>query len=159
FRKWLLDDLKGSKAPWKLVCYHAPCFQSSKQHYTEQQCRLLHPIFEEGGVDLAVAGHVHNYQRSVPIKFAPSGGRDKKGKVNGKFTLDKAFDGAENTRPDGVIHVVAGGGGATLYGPGLDKTAAQLHKDHGANYADYTAAMVTDRHTFVTLDLAPGRLE
>ena len=109
-------------------------------------------------MDVTFAGHVHNYQRSVPIKFAPEGGRDKKGRVNGKFTLDRIFDGIENTRPQGVIHIVAGGGGASLYGPGLEQTAAALQKEHAANYANYTSKMVADRHSFVLLDLASDRL-
>jgi hypothetical protein len=159
FRKWLTDDLKSTKSRWKIVCFHIPPFHSSKQHYTEQQMRPLQPLFEKCGVDLTFGGHVHNYQRTVPLKFAPEPGKDKKGRVNGKFTLDTAFDGVQNTRPAGVIHIVAGGGGAKLYGPGLDKTAEQLKKDHGANCADYTAKMVADEHSFVVLDLAPERLE
>jgi hypothetical protein len=105
------------------------------------------------------AGHVHNYQRSVPLRFLPEGERDKNGKVNRKFTLDLAFDGGSNTRPTGVIHIVAGGGGAVLYGPGLEKSVAQLHKEHGDNYGNYAAKMVTDRHTFVVMDLTPERLQ
>jgi acid phosphatase type 7 len=159
FQKWLLDDLTSTRARWKLVCYHIPGFQSSKQHYAEQQARLLQPLFEAGGVDMTFAGHVHNYQRTVPLLFAPEGGRDKKGKVNGRFTLDRDFDGVKNTQARGVIHIVAGGGGASLYGPGLEQTAALLHKDHGSNYADYTARMVADQHSFVELELGPQTLE
>ncbi len=58
-----------------------------------------------------------------------------------------------------MIHVVAGGGGARLYGPGLDKTAEYLRKTHGPNYADFTARLVADQHSFLVLDLAPERLE
>jgi hypothetical protein len=159
YLKWLRDDLLSTKASFKIVCFHIPPFHSSKQHYTEQQMRPLQPLFEECGVDLTFGGHVHNYQRTVPLKFAPEGVKDKKGRVNGKFTLDMAFDGVKNTRPAGVIHIVAGGGGAKLYGPGLDKTAEQLRKDHGDNYADYTARMVADEHSFVVLDIAPERLD
>jgi acid phosphatase type 7 len=159
FRKWLADDLKASKAKWKIVCFHVPGFQSSRQHYTEQQIRLLQPLFEECGVDLAFGGHVHNYQRGVPLKFAPEGERDKKGRVYGKFTLDEDFDGVQNTQPKGVIHFVAGGGGASLYGPGLEKVVPVLKKEHAGNYANYTAKMVADQHTFVVLDVAPERLE
>ena len=72
FLKWLRADLQGTKAPWKLVCFHMPGFHSSKSHYAEQQVRPLQPLFEECGVDLTFAGHVHNYQRTVPLKFAPA---------------------------------------------------------------------------------------
>ena len=47
----------------------------------------------------------------------------QRGRADGEFTFDRNFDGEKNTRPSGIIHVVAGGGGATLYGPGLEKTA------------------------------------
>jgi acid phosphatase type 7 len=159
FLKWLSADLNTTKAKWKFVCFHIPGFQSSKQHYTEQQIRPLHPIFEECGVDMTFAGHVHNYQRSVPLKFAPEGKREKKGKVDGVFTLDTIFDGVKNTEPRGIVNMVVGGGGATLYGPGLDKTAESLKKLHGANYADFTAKMIADKHSFVVLDISPDRLD
>ena len=55
--------------------------------------------------------------------------------------------------------MVVGGGGAALYGPGLDKTAESLKKLHGANYADFTAKMVADKHSFVVLNIAPDRLD
>jgi acid phosphatase type 7 len=159
FLKWLSHDLKSTTARWKIVCFHIPGFHSSKQHYPEQQIRPLQPLFEECGVDLTFAGHVHNYQRTLPLRFVPDPKQEKKGQVDGKFTLDTAFDGKKNTRPDGVIHVVAGGGGASLYGPGLDKTAELLRKEYGANYADFTANLVADRHSFVVLDIAPDRLQ
>jgi hypothetical protein len=57
-----------------------------------------------------------------------------------------------------VIHIVAGGGGAGLYGPELEKTGPLLKEQHGANYADFTARMVADRHSFVVVDLTPDRL-
>jgi predicted phosphodiesterase len=164
FLKWMAADLKSTAAKWKFVCYHIPCFESSFQHYGEQQMRPLQPLMEECGVDIAFAGHVHNYQRSVPLLFAPEPpkeqGKEKKGRlVTGKFTLDTEFDGIKNTRPKGVIHIVAGGGGASLYKPGLDVTVESLKKDYGPNYAEYTAYLNCEEHSFVLLDLSPERLE
>jgi hypothetical protein len=159
FQKWMRDDLKGTSAKWKFVCYHIPGFHSSNQHYTEQQTRPLQPLFEECGVDIAFAGHVHNYQRTVPLKFAPDPMQEKKSSsINGHFTLDIVFDGVKNTKAMGVIHIVAGGGGADLYGPGLDETKPTLQKKYAANYADYTAKLVADKYSFVILDIAPERL-
>jgi hypothetical protein len=177
-RKWLTDDLRAAKDCWKIVCYHMPGFHSSKNHYPEQQARALSPLFEEEGVNLTFAGHVHNYQRTVPIKFVPdakqsdakqsdakqsdanqSDAKQPKKKIDGTFTLDAEFDGVKNTSPKGVIHIVSGGGGASLYGPGLDKTKDALKKQFGANYADYTAKMVADQHSFSVLDCSPNRLQ
>jgi hypothetical protein len=151
--------LRNAKGRWKIVCFHMPGFHSSIKHYAEQQVRPLSPLFEEAGVTLTFAGHVHNYQRSVPLRFAPNQKQEKKKSINGRFTLDTAFDGVKNTRPNGVIHIVAGGGGANLYGPGLEKTKETLQKQFGANYDDFTAKMVADQHSFTVLECAPSRLE
>jgi hypothetical protein len=159
YRAWLKSDLAAATGRWKFVCYHMPGFHSSKQHYTDQQIRPLSPVFEEGGVHVTFAGHVHNYQRTMPLQFLPDAKQEKKGRVDGKYILDTTFDGVKNTNPKGVIHVVAGGGGASLYGPGLDKTAEFLKKSYGANYADFTAKNVVDQHSFVVLDLSPERME
>jgi hypothetical protein len=166
FTKWLRADLTSTKARWKFVCYHVPGFQASRQHFTEQQVRQLQPLFEECGVDATFAGHVHNYQRTVPLKFVPDGkgpvtegAKASRGKVNGTFKLDTEFDGQKHTVPNGVIHIVAGGGGASLYGPAPEKVAAELKKLHGDNLAPFTAKATADRHSFVVLDLAPERFE
>ncbi len=126
---WVKQDLKSaSNATWRFVMYHQPGFNSSREHFEQQQMRLLAPIFEEGKVDVVFTGHVHNYQRSYPLTFVPDrkgtqlvGGKDNKtwrGRVvNGKWTLDKAFDGIKNTSPKGIIYIVTGAGGADLYNP------------------------------------------
>jgi acid phosphatase type 7 len=126
---WVKQDLKNaSNATWRFVMYHQPGFNSSREHFEQQQMRLLAPIFEEGKVDVVFTGHVHNYQRSFPLTFVPDrkgtllvGGKDNKNLrgrvVNGKWTLDKAFDGIKNTKPKGVIYLVTGAGGADLYNP------------------------------------------
>jgi len=155
---WAESDLTKTKQPWKFVCYHVPAFHSSKQHYSEQQSRSWNPMFEACGVDIVFAGHVHNYQRSYPLLFKPEGKRNSKGRVDGTFTIDKSFDGDKNTNPKGVIHVVAGGGGAALYLPGLEKTAISLKEDFEDNYADFTAIMNADSYSFVSMDLEPTML-
>ncbi len=126
---WVKQDLKNAaNAKWRFVMYHQPGFNSSREHFEQQQMRLLAPILEEGKVDVVFTGHVHNYQRSFPLTFVPDrkgtllvGGKDNKtlrGRVvNGKWTLDKAFDGIKNTKPKGVIYIVTGAGGADLYNP------------------------------------------
>ena len=156
--QWAESDLTKTKQPWKFVCYHVPAFHSSRQHYSEQQARSWNPMFEACGVDIVFAGHVHNYQRSHPLLFKPEGKRNTKGRVDGTFTIDKSFDGDKNTSPKGVIHVVAGGGGASLYPPGLEKTSISLKEDFEENYADFTAIMNADSYSFVSMDLEPTKL-
>ena len=123
-QNWIIQDLKKSaKAKWHFVMFHQPGFNSSKAHFEEQHMRLLSPIFEAGNVDVVFNGHVHNYQRSFPLTFIPdtmdaSGTRVKikiDGKLGGKWTLDKNFDGSKNKKPKGVIYIVTGAGGQRLY--------------------------------------------
>jgi predicted phosphodiesterase len=126
---WVKQDLQNaSNATWRFVMYHHPGFNSSREHFEQQQMRLLAPVFEAAKVDVVFNGHVHNYQRSYPLTFVPDrkgtllvGGKDNKtyrGRVvNGKWTLDKSFDGVANKKPKGVIYIVTGAGGADLYNP------------------------------------------
>ena len=128
-KDWVKKDLAASKnATWHFVMFHHPGFNSSLEHYEQQQMRLLAPIFEKGNVDVVFSGHVHNYQRSFPLFFKPIrngtllvGGKDNKtlrGRVVvGKWTLDKNYDGLTQTHPKGVIYVVTGAGGQDLYNP------------------------------------------
>ena len=128
-KDWVANDLAAAKnAAWRFVVFHHPGFNSSREHYEQQQMRLLAPVLEAGGVDIVFNGHVHNYQRSFPLSFVPDkqgtllvGGKDGKSfrgrVVNGRWTLDKAFNGQTNTTPHGVIYLVTGAGGQELYNP------------------------------------------
>ena len=101
---------------------HHPGFNSSKAHFNDQQMRLLADLFEARGVDVVFAGHVHNYQRTFPLRFTVdvwSDGRPLRdeNRVPGRWILDKSFDGQAHTRPQGVIYLITGAGGNTLYNP------------------------------------------
>jgi len=126
---WLAADLVAARnATWRFVVFHHPGFNSAREHYEQQQMRILSPVLEAGHVDVVFNGHVHNYQRSFPLRFVPDnkgtllvGGRDGKtprGRIiNGKWTLDKSFDGKKDTTPEGIIYLVTGAGGQDLYNP------------------------------------------
>ena len=130
----------------------------SREHY-EQQCvllRLLAPIFEAGKVDIVFNGHVHNYQRSFPLRFVPDkqgtllvGGRNGKivrGRVvNGRWTLDKSFDGRTNTTPNGVIYLVTGAGGQKLYNP--------EQNDDPDSWQKFTDKLVSKVHSLTVADV------
>ena len=128
-KSWIASDLASAQnATWRFVVFHHPGFNSSRVHYEEQQMRLLAPTFEAGKVDIVFNGHVHNYQRSFPLKFVPDkqgmplyGGKDNNAVhgrlVTGLWQLDKSFDGRSNTKPNGVIYLITGAGGQHLYNP------------------------------------------
>jgi predicted phosphodiesterase len=171
-RNWLARDIAAATArgvTWKFVMFHQPGFNSSKAHYTEQQMRLVADIFEQQGVDIVFAGHVHNYQRSYPLKFLVKlEGDPKLAKdgvlhppneynystnpytLDGDFTFDKVFDGVTHTRPDAPIYIVDGAGGAGLYTP--EQTGKR------DSWQAFTVKMIADKFSFSVVDLDGTKL-
>lgn len=154
-RAWLSRDLASARgAAWRFVAFHQPPFHSSDAHSDEQRTRVLAPLFEEHRVDIVFNGHIHNYQRSYPMRFSGEGSGDRPvgpdGHVRGRWALDTAFDGATRTRPDGVIYVVTGAGGARLY----DRERG----DDASSWQEFTARFVSDTHSLTVVDLDATRL-
>jgi acid phosphatase type 7 len=138
FTEWVDSDLKAAKdAKWKFVAFHHPGFNSSRTHLQEQEMRLLASIFEKNKVDVVFTGHVHNYQRSYPLYFKP--GKTTGRAVAGEWKLDKKYDGATRTQPDGIIYLVSGGGGAKLYNPEQQNDPSSLQ--------EFTYKYIADTHS------------
>ncbi|MCA9426236.1 MAG: glycosyltransferase family 39 protein [Candidatus Omnitrophica bacterium] len=83
---WLNRSLQKSKARWKVVAMHEPIYGAIERRpeADEQLRERLEPIFVKGGVDIALSGHNHVYQRRQPIKnihyfTAGSGGKLDRG--------------------------------------------------------------------------------
>jgi hypothetical protein len=156
-KDWVIKDLEKAKdATWRFVMFHHPGLHSSRAHFEQQQMRLLSPIFEKGKVDIVFAGHVHNYQRTFPMSFVPDGvgtiivrgagnniihGRV----VNGRWTLDKKFNGKKNKKPNGVIYIVTGAGGQSLYNPEQEKDKDSWQK--------FTNKFISTVHSFTMVDV------
>lgn len=112
--------------------------------------RLLTGIFEECGVDIVWSGHAHLYERSYPLKFAITPKADGSligadGSVDGKWQLDRKFDGATVTKPDGVIYLVTGAGGAKLQ----EQHLPLAHQ----SWLESTAKHVAELHSFTVCDV------
>ena len=153
-RDWLARDLASDAArtaTWRFVGFHHPGFNSSTNHFTEQFMRVLSPVFEAGSVDIVLAGHVHNYQRSFPFTFVPKPQADgklisAKGEVDGDWKFDREFgDGSVNTKPKGVIYLVSGAGGAGLY-----NVEREIKR---SEWQPFTAKYIADRHSFSLVDI------
>jgi hypothetical protein len=113
--------------------------------------RPISPILEKHGVDLVLAGHVHNYQRTAPLRFKPTKVGPRGKPVEGVFTVDEIFDGRTATRANGIIHIVTGAGGAELYDP--------WQTDAKASWQPWTCAFVSDKHSFTVLDVEAKKLK
>ncbi|MEI7742811.1 MAG: metallophosphoesterase [Chloroflexota bacterium] len=92
--RWLAADLASSPTACTVALYHHPRF-SSGYHHGSSSMSALWSLLADGGVDLALNGHEHDYER-----FAP---QDANGKA------DPAT---------GVTELVVGTGGGALRGFG-----------------------------------------
>ncbi len=155
-KDWIAADLAAARgATWRFIAFHHPGFNSAREHYEQQQMRLLAPTFEAGKVDVVFSGHVHNYQRSYPLRFVPDKSstllvsNDRKtprGRVvNGRWTLDKTFDGRSDTTPEGVIYVITGAGGQHLYNP--------EQQDDRDSWQGFTSKFVSKVHSLTVADV------
>ena len=73
---WLEKDLKQNTKKWTVVFFHQPPLtQKSKDEKKDVKIwkpwirAYLSPVFEKYNVDLIVCGHIHNYQRSFPLRL------------------------------------------------------------------------------------------
>jgi hypothetical protein len=155
-QEWVRKDLSSSKATWKFVMFHQPPFTSHNKHGKEQRMRLMTDIFEECGVDIVFNGHAHLYERSYPLKFAVTPKADGSligtdGSVDGTWQLDRNFNGDTVTKPEGVIYIVTGAGGAKLQEQHLP-TAED-------GWLQSTARHVGDMHSFTVCDVDGSTLK
>lgn len=108
FTEWLTADLDAatknrSKVPWIVTVNHHAAFSSSN-HGDDADVLLgrayFVPIWDKYHVDLAIAGHDHNYERTKPL------------------TGPAATPTIHATPKDGTVYVVCAGSGSDGYSPG-----------------------------------------
>jgi len=96
---WIDSTLESSDAAWKIVMGHHPVYAGTnkEEHERTDLQQRLQPLLDEHGVDVAVSGHIHNFQHiRVP-------GSDVDYVVNTSASLTRevvAFDGALFASPD-----------------------------------------------------------
>jgi hypothetical protein len=151
-RDWVASDLAANKsATWRFVGFHHPGFNSAHTHFNDQWMRMMSKVFEAGGVDIVFSGHVHNYQRTFPLRFqAKVNAPDQWGRVDGDWRLDRNYDGRFHTKPDGVIYVITGAGGAMLYNP--------EQQNDPASWQAFTNKFVSQVNSFTVVDGVGDRL-
>ncbi len=62
--RWLLQSLKASKAPWKIVYYHNPTHNAGPKYSPVTRMSYLEPDLADAGVQVVFNGHEHNFQAS-----------------------------------------------------------------------------------------------
>lgn len=117
---WLRRDLAETERHWRIVVNHFPVYcDGNYDSDTNGPLRSLRgdlvPIFDEFGVDLAIAGHDHTYQRSYLIR----GHTGTRNEFDPAIHLVSSTDG--RVRPitkstgenGGTVYVVSGTAGGT----------------------------------------------
>lgn len=90
---WLEQQLKDSKAKWKIAVLHHPLYSSGKAHGSSKGLRrIIEPIFTRYGVQAVFSGHDHIYERTKPqqgIQYFVSGagGKTRRGDVDLKSSF------------------------------------------------------------------------
>lgn len=158
-RAWVEQDLKkAAKSTWRFVAYHQPGFNSDSKHFYDQRMRLLANLFEKYNVDVAFGGHVHNYQRTYPLRFTVEKNLTKvlpspfNGTVAGATLCDHTFPDKGNkiVKPKGVIYVITGGGGANLTGT--------VMATNPKRWQNFTKVFVANTHSFTNCEISGRHL-
>lgn len=63
---WIENQLKNTKATWKVAIFHFPPYNWEEPYLDIQQAWV--PLFDQYHVDLVFGGHLHYYMRSRPMK-------------------------------------------------------------------------------------------
>ena len=99
----------NKERPWLIVVGHRPMYSSDQDTDSGRLQVELEPLIVEFGVDLAVWGHMHCYERTTPVKFNHFTDREHFSS-DGKIYHHNATDYAQ-TSP---IHLTIGTAGADI---------------------------------------------
>ena len=121
---------QDSNIKWIIVYLHKQiytspntCGSSSCSNTASDATNLrntYHPLFDQYGVDLVLMGHVHNYQRTFPIKYDPA---SPSSPTRTSTATTDYFD------PVGQIYAVVGTGGVNFHGLGSRSYFVKYQQD------------------------------
>ena len=86
-----------------------------------------HPLFDQYGVDLVLQGHVHNYQRTYPLKYNPS---------SHSSPIKTSTSTSSYTDPQGEIFATVGTGGINFHGLSGKSSFVVYQQDSSFGYLD-----------------------
>ncbi|MCA9596182.1 MAG: purple acid phosphatase [Myxococcales bacterium] len=140
--KFLEEDLAQvdrGKTPWVFVAFHRAPYTCGSSHQGDSLAprETWQPVFDKYAVDIVFTGHVHNYQRSLPIRgFQP-------GTTDGQVA--QAGPNGEPVNGSGTVYVVSGGAAKDLYGTDPASTC-------------YFSKYTEETHHYVMVDVDGNKL-
>jgi predicted phosphodiesterase len=105
-----LSKVDRAKTPWVFVSFHRAPYTCGSAHQGDSVAprENWQPVFDKYKVDIVFTGHVHNYQRSLPIRGFQTGTTDGE--------VAQAGPNGEPVNESGTVYVVSGGATPSLYG-------------------------------------------
>ncbi|KAM3706962.1 hypothetical protein ACJW31_03G190000 [Castanea mollissima] len=123
-----LTSVDRQRQPWRIFLAHRVLGYSSVDFYVEEGSfeepmgrEDLEKLWQKYKVDIALYGHVHNYERSCPNICTSQEKHNYIGPLKG------------------TIHVIAGGGGASLHEFASINTTWSIYKDYDNGFVKLTA--------------------
>ena len=138
---WLEEKLSASTATWKFVAHHHPTYTMEENDYGNSweepttlgdlDARQILPLYEGLGVDMVFFGHIHSYERTLPIR-------------SGMIDVQ-----------NGVVHLLAGGGGGNLedFAPTRSWFTSKVYRGH-----HYALLDIHDQRLSLTMFDTEGRM-
>ena len=125
---WIEEQLRTSKAKWKIVMGHHPVYAQTTKSDKERadMQKYLKPLLDRYGVDLYVCGHIHTFQHIVPA------GSKTEYLVNTSGSLARAVSPIEGTR------FCSGDEGFTLLSFNTDEIHCYLYNEKGKIIYDFS---------------------
>ena len=84
---WLERSLRESKAKWKIAVFHHPTYSSGGHGSATGLRKRIEPLFTRYGVNIALSGHDHIYERTklqqgIQYFVSGAGGKVRRGDVD-----------------------------------------------------------------------------
>ncbi len=129
------SDLKAASLnpsiDWIIVTFHKPIYTSpnscSSCDPSSTFRNIYQVIFDQYDVDLVLQGHVHNYQRTFPLKYNPNSPSSPIKTSSSTNTYDD---------PEGEIYVIVGTGGVNFHSLSGKSSFVVSQQDKRFGYMD-----------------------
>jgi hypothetical protein len=83
---------------------HEPFCTNPGRHPPHTEfANIYHPLFDEHGVDLVLAGHNHWYERTVPLKYNPMDVSDPIVKHSGRMKINNDLVYKDNKKKNEIV--------------------------------------------------------
>ena len=150
-RAWLEQRPAAARdADWRFVSFHQPPFNSSKAHFADQLTRVLAAVFEAGKVDVVFSGHVHNYQRTYPLRFNLADepdATDQAGRAGGRLVHPRSQSSTAEPRRDPRAS------STSSPAPAARTCTTPTQQDDPDSWQEFTCKFVSQIHSLTVADV------